>query len=618
MLCPNCGKESNGAPFCPECGTPLPTESAADSMQQAASQPVYSEQPDAPTANTASVYSDHDDPMDFGEQNNAAYSDSFGNSAAYPDTSTSAPSAYPAQAAAVAELPKRNILKPVIITGAVVLTVGVIAAIVLIVMNMLNSTRLMKEHPTEFLAQSFAGTARNMVNNDEMLTAMQPESRQRTERYTIISGEDSVSATVSFDRTGKKLYAGVNSSNGTSLELYSDVRHHVLVGTSPNASIDYFVNSENLREQAVSSVFGPGGMLGVSQESYDAFMDVYEYMYTNMLKPDEEMFALAELGKKICADIDECGSVTVTDGKVDVDGVVTDADIISYVFTDTTVFDRIYVDVKDWADQNINFNEDARKAILEAIKSMDPLSASSQLNNQSFKLTLTCWLNKNDHSVMQAEASYESGEDQAHLAATFGAVPAESKKFTMNFTSNMKNDSDAAYVVENLSDSTNDKYVVTSEVGGKTSSTEFVRDRATGDFTLTTRNAGDSSEKTYSGNLRYSADSYTMKIHDYYGKGVDFEYYVSNKAEIRELTSSNDLLDITQEDINGKVKTFGEEIGESFSAVVTKIFMSAYSDITDTQDYFVDPDSDYDYLPDVYYNDYIEGSGLEESSDSYN
>lgn len=583
MFCPNCGKENDpSVRHCASCGSFIPDFSSDAASDQAGSLNL-SETPEA------------SQPMSYQALSQEDLKDLNDNQSRYQEYSMSDVVAKKSK--------KKLIITLVVIAGVIAL--GVASFFIIRGIMSGNALKGINEDPTKYVFDSYKTTAETMTTDNTLVkSATASTNDQKTVRVSVTGNDFSQTSLYSIDLPAKKLYYMTNQSwtvseemkkyfmgpQNVKAELYTDMDKAVAKVQLDDKSFDGYVNLGNLREDAVSSMFGPKGenLFKVDQKTYDVAMDVYEFIYNN-LKKDTDPFGLTTLASKLKDDFDKSGSVAVAQENVDIDGTKTDAFVITHTFNNTDVVATLLNDVKDWAKTNIRINDEINTAIDQALEKMDVDQLVSQLNAsmKDFEIVLKHYVNK-DNALMQAELIATVNGQSIKLTITFGADPANSKKITIK-AATVGGSAESvlqSITVTNESTAQQDKYVATYSGMLLVGNTTYTRDTATGDFTITndmsnplksmmsSSSQGDivpSNEQSLnfnvSGNLKTTDDSLTLtfSVPVYDGYEVKYEYYISGKAEITELTSQNNLLTAKSSDY----KELGSILGFTPNAIIT-------------------------------------------------
>ena len=573
MFCPKCGKDNDPSfRYCSSCGTFIPdisspefsngqTQAQPNPAQPNPAQPMYPQ-----GAGQDNFY--NQTPVLSADQMNEINNDQ----SRYQE--------YTMSDVVAKKSHKKLIIWLIVIAGVIALGI----ATFFIVRAILSSMALgkIKDDPTKYVADSYRTTAASLAGNNKLTkTFADSSTKQKTTRLTVTNDYSTNMTLFSVDGVNNKFYVkqnikyspdfGEDYTDATG-EFYSTLDRGVIKAEYNNGkSFDYYLDYEGLRENALNSAFGPEGenILNINRTQYDTFMDVYEYVFKNLKA--EDPFGLEAFGKTLCEDFDKCGNVSVSEEKADIDGTQTDAYVITHTFENTDIITTVYGHFTDWVRSNVNINGQINLAIDEALSKVDLQQLLSSANGLGgVKVTLKHYTNKNG-ALMQAEFIVEANGQTMKLVMTYGADPENSKKITVKaLTGSNGNDVTVqSAVLTDESDSSVDKYVITYSGLLVTGSTTFVRDTGTGDFTLSnnmsspmssygssgtqlTAVGGESATPnfTVTGNLQITDDSMTLTYKDTrYGTNTTYEYYVSTKAEIVELTSDNNILTASAADL---------------------------------------------------------------------
>ena len=655
MFCPNCGKENSPfAKFCENCGAEIPDSPAPEqNAPQQQPQPMnFNEQPAQPmTPNDQQPQSmgfnnqqpqpmgfnnQQPQPMNFNEQpaqpmtpndqqpqsmgfnNQQPQPMGFNNQQpqpmmfneqqpAQPMTFGDQPSRYQEYNMSDVVTQKKSYKKLIIIIAIVLSLIALTIAGIFVVKIVRRNLSLgkIKEAPATYIAASYQKTAQAIGNQDDVIKVLSSNSKQKTVRQVVNRGNgESQTLISSYDADARKAYYKFESdlsSQKASVELYSNLDKNVLKGTINGKSFDYYLDSQNLRTNAADSIFGPGNKNGfnIQQKDYDTFMDVYEFVYNNLKKPDDQVFGLKALGEKITADIDKCGNVQVKDDTTKIFDEDVKCFAVTHTFTDTSIVDALYVDIKDWATTNLAINESIKKSIEDALKKADPMNYKSYLQKSNLNLKFNHYINRDNNMLMKVEASLDVQGSGVIITLTLGKDPASSNKYGLSVAAlGMKQN----VTIERQSDASQSKYVMTFDGAAVNGSMTYTRNKSTGEIKvdqnlsssmMSSALGGTSKGTSYSGitsmstadsssqvvpmanslslpkgfsistvnmnaTLKSSGDSVTIilipKDEKSASMGISSEIYISNKAEIPELTSTNNILNASKAELEAIFK----------------------------------------------------------------
>lgn len=571
MICPKCGKE-NDPSFrqCASCGTFLPD----------ASNPEFSDT------------KQHDVQMQF----------------AQPAPEQSRYQEYTMSDVAAKKSHKTLIIWLIIIAAVIALGVATFFIIKAVVGGGKNSKDIQSD-PTAYVFGSYQTVAQELTDGNNVIkTAISAPNGQKTVKTTISSNDFSNITVYSVDSDARKLYYSQKadySANafggyaplGFSAELLVTPEKAVAKSTSGGKSVDYFLNLENLRENAAASAFGPDGEnpFHIDRAAYDMAMDIYEFVYDNIFK-NSDPFALSTLGQKLKNDFDTCGNITVTDEKVTIDGTEVNAHVVSHTFTNTDIVTAVIDDVKSWIKDMTSFNDQISKLTEEAIAKIDPSALVSQISAQGpFELSFKHYINDNDQ-LMKAEIRFSANGMGAAVVLNLGADPTNSKQMTLTVSTSVSGQGEMTLetiTMKNESTDAQDKFVVSLSGLAVMGEITYTRDIASGDFTIKgnlqnpmsgmTKSSilpensqqNNSNAFEFSGNLKTENDgtvtlTYTQELYD--GSELKYQISTSPTAVIPDLTSQNDIL-----------KASASELIDSFNGLFKSIVPSDPSILTPPQ-----------------------------------
>ncbi len=569
MFCPNCGQENeDSVRHCKNCGTFIPDLSVLGSNHPSDFTPI----------DQGLTYSALDQQQIEEFQNDASRYKEYNMSDVVAKKSH-----------------KKLIVWLIVIVSVLFLSIAAFF-LVRFIIGAVTMNKI-KDDPTKYVFSAYQTTAKNLSGSSDVLSRLSSGQQiAETAKTTIYSNYGVQKSVMSVDAENKKAYLmqsvhenGVfgaeNKASDMTLEVYSTLDRGVFKKTYGEKSTDYYLDYTNLRQDAAASAFGPQGenILHLDQANYDMIMDVYEFVYNN-LKQSDNPFGMKELADQLLKDFDQCGNVSVTEGGADIDGTKADAYIVTHTFTNTDVIKTLVNDLKNWAKTNININENVNKMLSDALDKMDidaaldNLNASGQMNN--FELTIRSYVSKSG-ALMQSEVVMKKDGQGLKLTLCCGADPEHSKKVVLKAGLLSGNDNEMVMQSITMNDESTDanEKITVSYVGfALNGSTVYSRSKASGDFTLTnhitTSTMGMSSfggiqsdmpidemqpsnsmDFNVSGNIKMDNDSITVTCTipvPTTGKddSVTVEMYLSDKPEIVELTSDNDLLKASAKELS--------------------------------------------------------------------
>ena len=639
MFCPNCGKENSPfAKFCENCGAEIPDAPAPAQQEPQQSQPMnLNEQPAQPmTFNDQQpqpmafdnrqpqpMAFDNQQPQPMGFNNQQPQPMGFNNQQPQPMafdnqqpqpmrfnnqqpmTFGDQPSRYQeynmSDVVTQKKSYKKLIIIIVIILSLIALSIAGVFVVKMIRRNM--SLNKIKEAPATYIAASYEKTAQAIGEQDDVIKVLSSSSKKKTTKQIMNMGQYGTQTMItSFDGDARKVYYKVDSTVPTqnaSVEFYSNLDKNVLKGNVNGKSFDYYLESQNLRTNAANSIFGPGNKSGynIQQKDYDTFMDVYEFVYNNLKKPDDQVFGLKALGEKIAKDIDKCGNVQVKDDTTKIFDQDVKCFTVTHTFTDTSIVDALYVDIKDWATTNLAINDEINKAIEDALKKIDPMNYKSYLQQSNFTLKFNHYINRDNNMLMKVDISFDIQGNGVVLSLTLGKDPASSNKYALSVAAlGMKQD----ITIERQSDASQAKYVMTFSGVAVNGNMTYTRNKSTGEVkiaqnlssslttslggstsigssgsAITSMSTSDSSSQivpmgssinipgmsmfaNMNATVTSDGNSITMKFTPQdaasAASGISIELYISNTAEIPELTSTNNILNASKAELDALFK----------------------------------------------------------------
>ncbi len=477
---------------------------------------------------------------------------------------------------------------------ALVLALGV--ATFFIVRGIISSSKTneIKNDPTGYVFGSYQNIAQELTNQNKVIkTAVSAPAGQKTVKTSITCDSYSDTTVYSVDSENRKLYYSQKMDfspsafgetvvpNSYSAELLATPEKAVVKANVGDKSLDYFLGLEGLRENALTSAFGPEGenILHIDRATYDLAMDVYEFVYENVFK-NADPFSLSILAQKLKDDFDNCGNITVTDEKVTIDGTEVNAHVVSHTFNNADVVTAVINDIKSWLKDMTGFNAQVSNYIDEALAKFDPATLVSQITAQgSFELSIKHYINDNGQ-LMKAEIRFIANGTGAAITLNVGADPSSTKQISLVASSIVSGQGEITLetiTLKNESTDAQDKYIITLSGLAVLGEITYTRDTASGDFNIkgnisnsmagmmmtTIQPDVEGSKKPtefdVSGNLKTDENgtvtlTYNEEMYD--GSELKYEFIISAAAEIPELTSQNDILKATSAELQQAMSIF--------------------------------------------------------------
>ena len=595
MFCPNCGKENDDAVrHCQSCGSFIPDLSVLGDTTPA----VPNNQPLTYQALSQDNFREM-------QQDTSRYQE------------------YTMSDVVAKKNHKKLIVWLIVIASVIVLGVAAFFAVRWIIGAV--TLGKIKDDPTKYVISSYQTTAQHMADSSDLVRSLTAhQGKQETTKVTVSGNGMTSQQIMSVDGDNKRAYFYQSTSFDPSyfatlplggkkrlegepdpsvpqnmeVEGYATMDRVVLKGTQGDKTADYYLDLNNLRQDALTSAFGPKGenVLHLRQEDYDMAMDVYEFVYNN-LKQEGDPFGLMSLVNQICDDFDKCGNINVSEEKAAIDDASVDAIVVTHTFNNTDVVKAVFNDLKAWIKEHVNINENINNMIDSGLAkinidgTLEGLNSSGQLDGVA--LSFKHYINKNN-ALMQTEICLDKNGQTLRLLVCFGADPTSSKKISIKAGTVDANGKEMIAQTINVTDEGNaeeEKYVISYIGFGLNGSTTFTRHKTTGDFTLsndmTAPFAGgmtsditgdmpidgsvmDPKHFTMSGNLKTTEDSVTLTYRQpaYDGTEIQTTCTVFSKAEIKELTSNNNLLTATSQEL---MQNFGFLTGGNLASVISNM-----------------------------------------------
>lgn len=448
------------------------------------------------------------------------------------------------------------------------------------------STKFMREHTAQFVVNAYQLSAKQIIENEELISVFSPESKIFTTRTTVTKKNQSVTTATSLDRTSHRLYWNTSTTgtkNDINIELFANTAQCNLQYTKGDDKFDYFLPLENLGSKALTSTFGTQGenYFGITQEQYDSFINLYEYIYDYILLDEEEkekQSSLKKLFEKICTDIDEISEIEIKDEQVSVEGSEkTSVYLITRTITGTQIFTILTNDLKEWADDTGFITGDIKEKFLSYIGELDKQFAGIS----SFGVKIENYINKSDNSLMQTVITAIVNNEKSESRIYFGTDPAGSDKiiFTTNAIKaketddpNQSSSAEANQSANSMIEISREKTTLTSTytllISTPNNEAKYVlaRSNADGTYTLeSTVKESATSEPvvtTTKGVIKFDSVTFSWTTES---DDMTTEYYYTTLPEMNEISSQNNILFTTSQ----QIRTDWKKLSDSQSHFLT-------------------------------------------------
>ncbi len=640
MFCPNCGNNiPDGERFCRECGTPIPVSAPTNTVPTHTDtpsavniptpQPTADNAQSAPSGTTNGFYTQptptigNTEPAvptanNYAQENHANYEPqpaplnpiSQPNYTAQPQAYT--PPTIPAPMmtastapAAVAEPKSKKKLMAVIITVLVIIALAVAGFFVFKFIQNQMEKQYMKDNPTAYTIKAYANALDNFTAKDEVVSTLLKDTGKKTFKVDFTSNQKTGTFLFGMDKDSKKYYVS-SQFDKNNFELFKTPGKYNVKAAADSQSFDYYLDTNNLSENAKNSIFSPSkdNVLGIEQEQFDEAIKFIESLeaVSNANAEQERKNLVEKIGKTI----DQYGNATVTEESTTIDNATVNADVITHTFKDGTVVKQLVTDVKDWAQTSTGLDTTTKNSLISAIDGIDWSKVNLTPKDTSFQVVLKTYLNKDNHGVMKVTFSVTQNSTTASMNVVFGANPKNSNKITLETTekitvredaeTSLPSTSDYNIKVELVreSDNTQDKYSLTvtgdSNMSTQTNSLTYTRNKSTGEFVISTNSSDGSAQDLLNGTITVQDNAVTVSVKT--GATNTVSVYISNKFEANEFTSDKNILDMTKEEFEQLTQNAISGSGSLYSDYLNK---SRSYDPYDRYEYSYPSDYAYNY-----------------------
>ena len=454
------------------------------------------------------------------------------------------------------------------------------------------STKFMREHTSQFVLNAYQLSAKEIISGEELIRVFSPENKSATFKTTYTEGKRSFSTVGSFDRTSNRIYSCL-STKGTesdiNIEMFGNIKQLNLDFSAGKEKQSCYMPLENLREIAKTSVFGCQGenMFNITQEQYDSFMTLYEYIYNYIQLSEEEKelnSTLKKLYEKICDDIDSASEIEIKDEQVSVEGGEKSSVYrITRTISGTSVLSVFYRDLKEWAENSDFLTGDVKSSVMSYIENLNNQSMEFVKDMSSAQIKIENYINKSDNSLMQTVISAVVNGEKSETRLYFGTTPSESDKIIITTNAIKAKESDdpnqssaaeanksATSMIEISREKTTmqNTYTLIYSTPDNEAKYVLVRSNTDGAYTLeSTVKESATSEPVITkqtGIIKFDSVSFSWTI---VGDNRTTEYYYSTLPEMNEITAQENILELS----SSGVQSFVEGV---FRTALVIIFVS--------------------------------------------
>ncbi len=616
MLCPKCGKDNNPfAKYCDDCGELLP-----EVQMELSDESFIDENRELKVSEAAPVSDAVRSPQhignmpveDLGDQetfepqmlsfNTQAYNAAQANLGYIrpndiPILTTPDPvdkdGFVPSSAFANLKEPKQKKSKVriffIVLSIMVILSIASFFAVKYIIETV--STKFMREHTSQFVVNAYQLSAKELIESEELIRIFSPENNKSGTIKNIVTKKNQSIITVSsFDRSSNRLYYSLSTKgtkNDMSIEAFANLKSLNMKYVGGENAKDYYIPLENLRETAKTSALGYQGenIFNITPEQYDSIMDVYEFVYKFLQLSDEEKetrSSLKKLYQKICDDIDSIAETEIKDEQVSVEGSEkSSVYLITRTISGKDVLNVIYTDLKEWAESSEFLKGEVKTKVMSYIEKLNDQSTEFVRDMSALVLKIEDYINKSDNSLMQTVINAVLNGEKSETRIYFGTSPAESDKIiiTTNAIKAKENDDpnqssaaeankSATSMIEISREKTtlNNTYTLLYSTPDSEAKYVLVRDNSNGKYSLeSTVKASATSEPvvtTSEGVIKFDSVTFSWTL---VSDDATTEYYYSTLPEMNEISSNENMLTATADDIQN---FFESVIGSLFSILL--------------------------------------------------
>ena len=606
MLCPKCGKDNNPfAKYCDDCGEILPEvemelsdegyidESRELKVSEAA--PI-SDAVRSPQHIGNMPFEDLGDQETFEPQmlsfNTQAYNAAQANLGYIrpndiPILTTPDPvdkdGFVPSSAFAHLKEPKQKKSKVriffIVLSILVILSIASFFAVKYIIETV--STKFMREHTSQFVLNAYHLSAKQIINGEDLIKIFSPENNKSgTFKTTYTKGKQSFAIVNSFDRTSNRIYSSLSKKDNEAdinIEMFGNTKNLNLNFSVGKEEQSYYMPLENLGEIAKTSVFGYQGenIFKITQEQYNSFMTLYEYLYNYIQLSDEEKelnSTLKKLYEKICDDIDAATDIEIKDEQVSVEGSEkSSVYLITRTISGTSIVSVLYNDLKEWAENSDFLTGDVKTSVMSYIESLNNQSTEFVKSMSSAQVKIENYINKSDNSLMQTVITALVNGEKSETRLYFGTNPSESDKIIITTNaikakeSEDPNQSSAAEAnksatsmieISREKSTMQNTYTLVYSTPDNEAKYVLVRSNTDGAYTLeSTVKESATSEPVVTkqtGIIKYDSVSFSWTI---VGDNQTTEYYYSTLPEMSEISSKENILELSSTKFESLIET---------------------------------------------------------------
>ncbi len=386
--------------------------------------------------------------------------------------------------------------------------------------------------------------------------------------------------------TYKKLAAMNNSndaSNGNLIYEYNLNPDFMYVNYDiAGKSGKYYIDNKTFRDDITSSVFSPdkNNLFGFAdKEAFNNFVDSYEKMMKELEASTKENNDDSDVQKtleNIVKSLEKNGNVTVEDGTAvlthSTDNKSVSADVITYTF-DKKGLKAVVNDLRENLNEyfgKIIENKDQREQMTKSLNdSFDSLTKSFDELNDSAKLVIKIYLDRNDHSVLQNTIELSGATDNAEdkLFVDLQFINSPDRVIALDATVNSNGSTNSVNAtLKKTDDGTKITYRLDAKSSADNSSifASVEYNRSSKEFKISAGTSDQSEPFSYTGKADFSGNKLTFNLpgivkNDTINLSLDLE--ISNEAPAKaDISNAKNFLKITADEVKQEFGSFGNAL----------------------------------------------------------
>ena len=430
------------------------------------------------------------------------------------------------------------------------------------------STKFMREHTSQFVLNAYQLSAKEIINGEELIRVFSPQNNKSgTFKTTYTKGKQSFAVVNSFDRTSNRIYSSLSKKDNETdinIEMFGNTKNLNLNFSVGKEEQSYYIPLENLREAAKASVFGYQGenTFNITQEQYNSFMTLYEYLYNYIQLSDEDKelnSTLKKLYEKICDDIDAVTEIEIKDEQVSVEGSEkSSVYLIARTISGKSILSVLYSDLKEWAESSDFLTGDVKTSVMSYIENLNNQSTEFVKTMSSAQVRIENYINMVNDEKSETRLYFATNPSESDkIIITTNAIKAKESDDPNQSSAAEANKSATSMIEISREKSTmQNTYTLVYSTPDNEAKYVLVRSNTDGAYTLeSTIKESATSEPIVTkqtGIIKYDSVSFSWTI---VGDNQTTEYYYSTLPEMTEISSKENILELSSTKFESLIET---------------------------------------------------------------